>query len=249
MPRFQVKNLWPFNATDGTPVVAGRLRKKYKLQSHVIDWFRAICGDGKEVTALYGPQHDERYGFPDILHAIFRFKSGALATITGGRSSPLHKFRESQGPLAECGKGGFKMVPHLDHIDLYWQRLDEEEAHHERFDDLGFDHAYRMETRDFVEWVQHDKQPCLTWEEAIRCVEMMEAAYRSAESGGRPVKLPSIQTSKTDRPYCLLTKSLSPGIRDPSRWEQSPEFLGRRPSIFSFPPSTCLRVRESVPET
>lgn len=157
---------------------------------HVIDWFRAMCGDVARVTALYGPQHDERYGFRDIVHATFQFQSGALASLSGGLSYPIHKFRESQGPWGECRHGGFKLVPHMDHIDLYWQRLDEEEPHCERFDDLGFDHAFGLETSDFVRWVQEDRPPCLTWVEGLRCVEVMEAAYRSAEAGGQPLELP-----------------------------------------------------------
>ena len=157
---------------------------------HVIDWFRAMCGDAKRATAMYGPQHDPRYKYPDILHATFQFESGALATINGGLSYPLHQFRESQGPWAECRHGGFKLVPYLDYIDLYWQRLDEEEVHHECFDDLGFDHAFRLETSDFVRWIQADRSPCLTWVEGLRCVEMMEGAYRSAEADGQPVDLP-----------------------------------------------------------
>ena len=157
---------------------------------HVIDWFRAMCGDAQRVTALHGPQHDPRYGFPDIIHATFQFRSGAVASLSGGLSYPLHQFRESQGPWGECRHGGFKMVPHMDHIDLYWQRLDEEEPHCERFDDLGFEHAYSLETSDFVRWVQEDRPPCLTWVEGLRCVELMEAAYRSAEADGRPVELP-----------------------------------------------------------
>ena len=157
---------------------------------HVIEWFRAMCGDAKKVTALSGPQHDQRYGFPDIFHATFQFTSGALASINGGLSFPLHKFRESQGPWGECRHGGFKMVPHMEWIDLYWQRLDEDDAHHERFDDLGFDHAFRQEVCDFVRWVQEDQPPCLTWEEGLRCVELMEAAYRSAKADGAPIELP-----------------------------------------------------------
>ena len=157
---------------------------------HVIDWFRAMCGDANRVTALYGPQHDARYKFPDILHATFQFESGAVATVNGGLSFPLHKFRESQGPWGECRHGGFKLVPQLDYIDLYWQRLNETKPHHERFSDLGFDDAYRLETGDFVRWIQEEQQPCLTWVEGLRCVEMMEAAYRSAESGGQPIDLP-----------------------------------------------------------
>ena len=177
-----------FDTWWGDPQLSGGFFHMHGV--HVIDWFRAMCGDAARVTAMYGPQHDERYRFPDILHATFRFESGALATINGGLSYPLHKFRESQGPWAECRHGGFKMLPRLDHIDLYWQRLDEEEVNHERFDDLGFDHAYRLETSDFVRWVQEDRPPCLTWVEGLRCVEMMEAAYRSAEAGGQPIDLP-----------------------------------------------------------
>ena len=157
---------------------------------HVVDWFRALCGDAARVSALYGPQHDPRYRFRDIVHATFQFESGALATLAGGISFPLHQFRESQGPWAECRHGGFKLVPFMDHIDLYWQRLDEDQPHHERFDDLGFDHAFRLEIGDFVRWVREDRAPCLTWVEGLRCVELMEAAYRSAERDGEMVGLP-----------------------------------------------------------
>jgi len=69
---------------------------------HVIDWFRAMCGDARDVHAVFGPQHDPRYGFRDIVHATFRFHSGAVATISGGLSFPLHAFRESQGPWGEA---------------------------------------------------------------------------------------------------------------------------------------------------
>ena len=157
---------------------------------HVIDWFRAMCGDARDVHAVFGPQHDPRYGFCDIVHATFRFHSGAVATIAGGLSFPLHAFRESQGPWGECRHGGFKLVPALDHIDLHWQRLDAATPRHERFDDLGFDHAYRREIGDFFRWIGSGAEPCLTWVEGLRCVEMMEGAYRSARQDGRVVEFP-----------------------------------------------------------
>ena len=157
---------------------------------HVIDWFRAMCGEARDVHAVCGPQHDPRYGFRDIVHATYRFHAGAVATITGGLSFPLHAFRESQGPWGECRHGGFKLVPSLDHIDLFWQRLDAPSPEHERFDDLGFDHAYRREIGDFFRWIGTGAEPCLTWVEGLRCVEMMEGAYRSAQQDGRVVEFP-----------------------------------------------------------
>ncbi len=167
---------------------------------HVIDWFRAMCGNAARVSAMYGPRHDDSYKFPDILHATYRFESGALASINSAMLNPLQRFREAQGPTGQCRNGAFKMVPFLDHIDLYWQRLDEDQPHHERFDDLGFDHAYRLEIGDFVRWVKEGREPCLGWVEGLRCVEMMEAAYRSAEAGGTPVELPLYPDLEMDTP-------------------------------------------------
>lgn len=157
---------------------------------HVLDWSRAAFGDAEKVWAVTGPQQDPQYKFPDSLHVTVRYKSGAIFTLTGSLSYPIHKFRESQGPRVECRHGGFKLEPFMDHLDLYWQRLDEDEPHHERFDDLGFDHAFGLEVNDFVRWVREDREPCLTWVEGLRCVELMEAAYRSAENGGDGIALP-----------------------------------------------------------
>lgn len=161
------------------------------LGIHVIDWFRAMCGEPAAVTAFYGEQIEKGYRYPDIVHATYRFQSGALATINTSFMYPLHKFREAQGPMVQCRHGGFKLEPHMDEIELHWQRLDEDEPHREMFsiqDD--FQPAYRREVGDFVRWVTTNEQPCLTWEDGLRCVEMMEAAYRSAEHGGRLVEFP-----------------------------------------------------------
>lgn len=157
---------------------------------HVIDWFAAMCGSAESVTARYGPQADPSYRMPDIVHATFAFRSGAVASINSAVAFPLRQFRESEGPMGQCEHGGFMLVPQLDHIDLYWQRLDAKDRHQERFDDLGFKHAFSREVSDFLQWVKADRPPCLTWVEGLRCVEMMEAAYRSADGGGTPVPLP-----------------------------------------------------------
>ena len=82
-------------------------------------------------------------------------------------------------------------MPHSEYLDLYWQRHTEEEPHFERFDDIGVDHAFRQELGDFVRWVARDTyEPCLTWREGVDCVEVMEAAHRSADQGGSIIHLP-----------------------------------------------------------
>ena len=92
--------------------------------------------------------------------------------------------------MVVCREGGMRLVPYMDHIDLYWQHNDDEEVRLERFDDLGFDHAFRKEVGDFARWITEGKPPCLTWREGLRCVEVMEAAHRSADQDGSVISLP-----------------------------------------------------------
>lgn len=161
---------------------------------HVVDWMQGMCGEVATVRALAAPQVDSRYEFPDTLHVSLQFKSGAIASLTVSFVYPPLKFRESGGPQVVYRNGGARFDPHMEHLDLYWQHNDEnhkEEPHFERFDDLGFDHAFRQEFGDFVRWVADDNyQPCLTWWEGLRCVEVMEAAHRSAYEGGSMISLP-----------------------------------------------------------
>jgi len=157
---------------------------------HTIDWIRAMCGDVATVRAVAGPQIDRRYDFPDTLHVTLQFHSASVATLNVSLVYPLWKFREAGGPIVICREGGMRFVPFLDHIDLYWQHRDGDGPRHERFDDLGFDHAYRRELGDFVRWIADGTPPCLTWQEGLRCVEVMEAAHHSARLNGSLVHLP-----------------------------------------------------------
>ena len=157
---------------------------------HTIDWMRAMCGDVANVRALAGPQVDPRYDFPDTLHVALQFHAGAVASLSVSLVYPPWKFREAGGPVVVCREGGMRFEPFLDHIDLYSQHRTDAAPHHERFDDLGFDHAYRKELGDFVSWITEGREPCLTWREGLRCVEVMEAAHRSARQNGAVIPLP-----------------------------------------------------------
>jgi predicted dehydrogenase len=157
---------------------------------HVVDWMRAMAGNVATVRALAAPPTDPRYDFPDTLHVALQFRSGAVATLDVSMVYPLLKFREASGPLVICAEGGMRMEPFLDHIDVHWQHRGDSSARCERFDDLGFDHAFRQEFSDFVRWVTEGAEPCLTWREGLRCVEVMEAAHRSAAQNGTVIELP-----------------------------------------------------------
>lgn len=161
------------------------------LGVHVLDWFRAMCGEASRVSALYGEEMDPGYQYPTLMHASCQFHSGALATLSSSLHNPIHKFREAQGPMVQARRGGLKLVPQMTHLDLYWQTLDQEDTVHERFPiEEDFDPAYRREVGDFVKWIMRDRPPCLTGMDGLRCVELMEAIYRSAEKNGAWIELP-----------------------------------------------------------
>ena len=161
------------------------------LGVHVLDWFRAMCGDASRVSACYGADMDPGYGYPTVMHANYRFHSGALATLNTSFHNPVHKFREAQGPMVQARRGGLKLVPQMTHLDLYWHTLENEDTVHERFPiEEDFRPAYRREVGDFVDWITQDRPPCLTGMDGLRCVELMEASYRSAEQAGAWMDLP-----------------------------------------------------------
>ena len=156
---------------------------------HELDWMRALCGDVQAVSAVAGPQVDMRYDFSDSIHVTLRFESGAIGFLGVSLSYPLRRYRQVYGAEVTCREGGMRLVTSFQEVDLYWRSLAESEEHHERFeepggDPVGANEALRKETREFVRWIVDGTEPCLTWREGLRCVELIEAARRSSKQDG-----------------------------------------------------------------
>ena len=163
----------------------------HRVGVHDVDFMRAVLGDVEAVTALGVGDVTGEADYDECLTVSMRFRSGAIGSLQAGfRFGPL-QFRESCAPWIQCTKGGIRLAMFTDHIDLTWG-ADREHLEHERFDDIGFNEAYRMELTSFADWILDGKPPVLSWEEGLRCVEVMEAAYRSSADGGRPVGLPLV---------------------------------------------------------
>ena len=162
---------------------------------HELDWMRALCGDVAAVSAIAGPQVDPRYDFSDSAHVMLRFRTGAMGFLGVSLSYPLRRYRQVYGAEIACASGGMRLVTSLHDADLYWKLLSESEEHHERHeepggDPVGADEALRKETREFVRWINCGAEPCLTWKEGLRCVEIIEAARLSARQNGAWMTLP-----------------------------------------------------------
>jgi len=161
----------------------------HRVGVHDVDFMRAVLGDVEAVTALGVGDVTGEADYDECLAVSMRFRSGAIGSLQAGfRFGPLH-FRESCAPWIQCTKGGIRVAMFTDHIDLYWGP-DRDHLECEHFDDSGHAAAYRAELSGFADWILDGTTPVLTWEEGLRCVEVMEAAYRSAADGGRPVSLP-----------------------------------------------------------
>lgn len=162
---------------------------------HELDWLRAMCGDAQAVSAIAGPQIDPRYDFSDSIHVTLRFRSGAVGSLAVSLSYPLQRYREACGAQVVAQRGGMRLVTSYQGADLDWQRDTESQPHHERFvpegdEPVGVHEAFRKELGDFVRWIGEGIEPCLTWREGLRCVEVIEAARRSATQNGTWLELP-----------------------------------------------------------
>jgi len=162
---------------------------------HELEWMRAMCGDVAAVSAISAPHADARYDFPDSIHVSLRYRSGAIGFLGVSLSYPLKKYREAYGAEVVCRDGGMRLVTSMQHADLNWRLSSEPVDYHERFEEscgnpIGAEEALRREVREFVRWVTDGGHPTLTWEQGLRCVEIIEAAHRSAEEAGKWMQLP-----------------------------------------------------------
>ncbi len=157
---------------------------------HTVDWLHALCGPTARVRAVAGTQVDKRYEFADCVHVTLEYCSGAVASLNVALRYPLAQFRESVGPTVVCRDGGMRLHAALDHIQLEYRHHDDHKTTIERFDDLGYEVAYRRELAEFVAFVTEGREPSLTAADGLRAVEVMEAVELSLATGGSVVTLP-----------------------------------------------------------
>lgn len=157
---------------------------------HEIDWMRAMCGDVKRIRAIAPESRHSSLEFPETMHTQLEFASGAIGSLDVSLAFEPLQFRESGGAMVVGKYGSIRLIPNLTHIDIYWGREGDESIHSEQFEDLGHDYAFRKEIRDFVRWVRYGTEPCLTWREGLKCVEVLEACNRSVDSNGASIELP-----------------------------------------------------------
>ena len=158
---------------------------------HAVNTFRTICGS--EVESVYSLSN--RFGFTELggedtnLLAI-KLKSGAIGNMMTSwnvaHSGPLTRF-------AVYGNDGCAWQEFGGDWGLYFQssKLPQGLSYHEQPTKVLVEKINTIEAacRHFVDCILNDKQPIMSGEEGRKDLEIVLAAYRSAETG-LPVSLP-----------------------------------------------------------
>ena len=154
--------------------------------AHDLDFLRFLMGDVQTVFAVEGPRISSEHDWPDSILVTLQFHGGAVGSLQVAFNYPLLSFQNSFATRIACEKGAAWYDP--EQISVSWQKFGEERQEI-KFSDHGYNEAYRLELKHFVEWVRQDAEPILTAENGLRCVELMQAAYQSA-ADGEPIQLP-----------------------------------------------------------
>ncbi len=159
---------------------------------HSVDLLLWLMGDVDEISGRIATMTHERIEVEDVAVATLKFKSGALGVIEATTTA----YPGSLKRIEVCGSGGMAV---LEEEDLkQWQFVDETPADEEirkRMADrtktgggasdpaaIGH-HGHTMFFNDFVAAVSQGRSPSIDGIQGRRSVEVIEAIYRSANSG------------------------------------------------------------------
>lgn len=150
------------------------------LVIHDFDWLRWTFG---EVERVYAKGLIGREALPmDHAFVSLRFKNGTIAHVNGSWAHP-DGFRTF---LEIAGKKGVISTDSNDavsiHTSLHTIKSAAAASVHVPESPLGKS-PYLLELEHFVDCVLHDKQPCITGEDAYKAVEISLAALQSIRTG------------------------------------------------------------------
>ncbi len=155
---------------------------------HDIDYMNAVMDEPAWVSALAGPKCHPDSNFPDTTWVNIGYRDGGTAGLQVSLWYAPKGFNNSfHVQLLGTDGGAFLQRYQKDRQELTWGR-EGATLRSESF--VGTANlAYIEELSSFARWVKEGATPVLTWREGWRTVQMMQAAYRSAEAGGERIEL------------------------------------------------------------
>lgn len=163
---------------------------------HAVDLLQWFGGDVDEVCGVSGTVAHRNIEVEDVLVSTVRFKNGALGVIEASTSVWPGFFKR----MEILGTDG-SIVLEEESIKewRFKDETEEDELVRKRFattgtgggasdpNSIGFE-GHRKEFEDFIDAVRHDRRPAVDGIEGRKAVSIIEAVYKSCESGA-PVKV------------------------------------------------------------
>jgi len=162
---------------------------------HDVDTLRHLFGEVSRVFAVIGPKVlPEVSDQEDSIAVTLEFADGMIGSLQVSTYFPMARYHTSFGYRVVGEHGGIDFDAQRRTITTQLEGEAPTEISLPPYSDdytSGDDAAgaYELEWSSFAGWVLHDRPPVLTGEDGLRCVEILQAAYISAETG-EPVELP-----------------------------------------------------------
>lgn len=154
----------------------------YEVSVHELDFMRYIAGDVDRVAAFAGNFVQKYVDYEDLVQVLLHFRQGGSGALLAGMSSALGSY---DGKIL-CEKGS--LFFNNGWADLRYRLFDGDEVQVSK-EDMATEPGVRRELREFVEAVLNDTEPTIPGEEGRKVIEIVQAAYRSAEEE-REIVLP-----------------------------------------------------------
>ena len=154
---------------------------------HDVDTLRYLFGEVASVYAVLGPKlRPEISDQEDAIAVALTFESGMLGSIQVSTFFPMATYQTAFGFDIVCERGGIAYSAQDLTVTTH---IEGEQPHTVQLEHNSAEGAYDREWSSFAAWVLRDETPVLTGEDGLRCVEILQAAYLSADTGAR-VDLP-----------------------------------------------------------
>ena len=186
------------------PVFEGWWRTKggcggllYWTGIHDLDTMRAIVGeDVVEVYAVSGSKTESYTEYEDIVAVTLKYRGGAIGSLQVAEHDTLREFSDSFSLSVLCERGSIRYLPDLRIVQHrarnrheLGELCSEQFPSHEENENA----AYRAEFSHFGKVVRGQELLRLTARDGLKCVETLQAIYRSIEEQ-RPVRIDGLKS-------------------------------------------------------
>lgn len=154
---------------------------------HDLDTMRAMVGaEARTAYAVTAPRFDDYTEYEDVVTATVVYENGAVGSISVAEQWPLLTFEESFEIRLTLTGGGIRVLPAQAALEHAGRTGHERgEVVRETFGSFAEmeEQAYVLELEEFVRAVRAGQLDHPSAVDGLRCVEVLEAVYRSVASG------------------------------------------------------------------